>query len=304
MKRQKITFSLCFAVALFFLASITVLICPANAEKKTNKKIEGPYSFSMEVVPGVHLLAMLPEGTELAPSYLGVCAYLIKEKDGHNILIDSGLPNQREAIVQLLSAKNVKPADIEMVACTHTHSDHAGNCAFFQRQGAKIAVHKSAGEYIDGTPPFRDPNAERSPSDSRKFEAFRPDVRFSEGDVLRAGDIELRVLHTPGHTRDSCSFILKRSGKTILFAGDLNGWYIIEWGSNQKQMLASVKKARDVGADYLCFGHFFVSEDLPAFWEKLQKSVADGIFQLVDRNDYKSHIIRSGKKLLKSIDNQ
>ncbi len=300
MKRQKIAFSLCFAPALFFLGSMTVLICPAKAEKK----IEGPYSFATEIVPGVYLLAMLPEGTELAPSYLGVCAYLIKEKDGHNILIDTALPNQREAIVQLLSAKNVKPADIEMVACTHTHSDHAGNCAFFQRQGAKIAVHKSAGEYIDGTPPFRDPNAERSPSDSRMFESFRPDARFSDGDVLRAADIELRVLHTPGHTPDSCSFVLKQSGKTVLFAGDLNGWYIIEWGSSQKHMLASVRKARSIHADYVCLGHRVVSDDLPRFWDKLEHAVGDGIFQLVDRHGYSSHIERTGKKVLESIDNQ
>lgn len=175
---------------------------------------------------------------------------------------------------------------------------------FFQQQGARIAIHKLAGESIDGTPPFRDPNAGRSPSDSRTFEAFRPDVRFSDGDVLRAGDIELRVLHTPGHTPDSCSFVLNQSGKTVLFAGDLNGWYIIEWGSNQKHMLASVRKARGIHADYVCLGHRVVSDDLPRFWDKLEHVVEDGIFQLVDRHGYSSHIERTGKKVLESGPNQ
>ena len=98
--------------------------------------------------------------------------------------------------------------------------------------------------------------------------------------------------------------MLNRSGRTVLFTGDLNGWYIIEWGSNQKHMLASVRKARNIRADYLCFGHFLVSEDLPGFWDKLENSVGDGIFQLVDRYDYSSHITRTGEKVLESTRNQ
>ncbi len=300
MKRQIMGYLVYLGLGMLFLASITILSCTDEAKSK----ISGPYSFFAEIVPGVHLLAMLPEGTELAPSYLGICAYLIEGKNGRHVLIDSGLQSQRETLVRLLASQNIKPTDIEMVVCTHAHSDHAGGCAFFQQQGARIAIHKLAGESIDGTPPFRDPNAERSPSDSRKFEAFRPDIRFSDGDVLRAGGIELRVLHTPGHTPDSCSFVLKQSGKTVLFAGDLNGWYIIEWGSNQKHMLASVRKVRGIHTDYVCFGHRVVSDDLPRFWDKLEHAVEDGIFQLVDRHGYSAHIERTGKKVLESGPNQ
>ncbi len=296
MKRRILDYPPCLALGLIVVGAVMNLSCA----QKLQKPIEGPYSFSTEIVPGVHLLAMLPEGTELAPTYFGMCVYLIEGADGRDVLIDSGEKNQTNTLVQLLASKGVKPTDIEMVACTHAHSDHVGSCAFLQRHGAKIAIHQLAGEVVDSTPPFKDPQAGYSPSRGRTVEPFRPDVRFSDGDVLRAGDIELRVLHTPGHTPDSSCFVLNRQGKTILFAGDLNGWYIIEWGSDQKQMLASVRKARDAKADYVCLGHRVVTEDLPGYWEKLEQAVADGIFQLVDRHDYTSHTARSGTKLLQS----
>jgi glyoxylase-like metal-dependent hydrolase (beta-lactamase superfamily II) len=283
------------AVGVLILAALTNLNCAHNTERR----IQGPYSFTVEVVPGVHLLAMLPKGTELVPTYLGVCSYLVEGSNGRHILIDSGQQNQTETLVQLLAGQNVKPSDIEMVVCTHAHSDHVGGCAFLQRQGAKIAIHKLAGEYVDAKPPFKDPNSRRDEHE-KGIEPFRPDIRFSDGDILRAGDIELRVIHTPGHTPDSCSFVLNRSGKTILFIGDLYGWYIIEWGSDQKQMLESVRKARDVRADYVCYGHNMITEDLPGFWDKLEKSVGDGIFQLVDQHDYTSNVTRTGKKVLES----
>lgn len=118
-------------LGLLFLASITILSCTDEAKSK----ISGPYSFSAEIVPGVHLLAMLPEGTELAPTYLGMCAYLIEGKDGRHVLIDSGYQSQTETLVRLLASQNIKPTDIEMVVCTHAHSDHAGGCTFFSNRG-------------------------------------------------------------------------------------------------------------------------------------------------------------------------
>jgi hydroxyacylglutathione hydrolase len=297
--RRQTVHSHCVAVGVLILVALTNLNCALKGERR----IQGPYSFSVEVVPRVHLLAMLPKGTELVPAYLGVCSYLVEGSNGRHILIDSGQQNQTETLVQLLAGQNVKPSDIEMVVCTHAHSDHVGGCAFLQRQGAKIAIHKSAGEYVDSTPPLKDPNTKRADWD-KSIEPFRPDVRFSDGDILRTGDIELRVIHTPGHTPDSCSFVLSRLGRTILFTGDLDGWYIIEWKSNQKDMLESVKKVRNVGADYVCFGHKVVDEDVPGFWDKMEKSVAEGIFQLVDRYHYSSHVTRTGKKVLETRANQ
>jgi len=46
------------------------------------------------------------------------------------------------------------------------------------------------------------------------------DGELVDGDVLRAGAIELRCVHTPGHTPGSTSFAVEAGGKTTLYTGD------------------------------------------------------------------------------------
>ncbi len=46
------------------------------------------------------------------------------------------------------------------------------------------------------------------------------DGALVEGQSLRAGSIELQIVHTPGHTPGSCSFVAVDGGKTHVFAGD------------------------------------------------------------------------------------
>ena len=41
-----------------------------------------------------------------------------------------------------------------------------------------------------------------------------------DGRTLHAGTIELAVLHTPGHTPGSCSFVANHGGQTVVVAGD------------------------------------------------------------------------------------
>jgi len=288
-------------MGLVFILVAAVAGCGVGAKRE---RIVGPYHFSTELTPGVRLFAVLPKGTELAPTYFGMCTYLIEGDGGRYVLVDSGDAGQTETLVGMLAEAGVRPGDIEMVACTHSHSDHVGGCAFFQNEGAKIAIHEVAGDVVDSSPPFRNPDVVDSASAGWKFKAFEPDVRFSDGDILRAAGIELRVLHTPGHTPDSSSFVLERAGRKVLFVGDINGWYIIEWGSNQGQMLASVRKVRQVGAETVCFGHRVVDGELEDFWERLERSVGDGIFQLVDQHDSDDHVERSGERVLETVLNR
>ncbi|HYZ17324.1 MAG TPA: MBL fold metallo-hydrolase [Candidatus Acidoferrum sp.] len=46
------------------------------------------------------------------------------------------------------------------------------------------------------------------------------DGEIVDGDVLRAGSVTLRCVHTPGHTPGSTSFALERDAGTTLFTGD------------------------------------------------------------------------------------
>ena len=41
-----------------------------------------------------------------------------------------------------------------------------------------------------------------------------------DGTSIRAGAIEMGVLHTPGHTPGSCTFVVSHGGTTRVFTGD------------------------------------------------------------------------------------
>ncbi|MCD4762233.1 MBL fold metallo-hydrolase [bacterium] len=113
------------------------------------------------------------------------------------IIIDPGA----EAGVILKKLRKIS-GKVKYVINTHGHYDHTtANWAVKKEVLAPICIHEAERKIID----------------------FRPDKYLREGDIFKAGDIELKVIHTPGHTPGSiCLF-----GEDVVFTGDtlfLNGY--------------------------------------------------------------------------------
>lgn len=91
---------------------------------------------------------------------------------------------------------------VTAIACTHGHWDHV-DAAFDLRDAvdAPILLHPADAPVWKRTWPDR-----------------APDRDLSEGDLLVADGVELRVLHTPGHTPGSVSF--HHTASHDLFDGD------------------------------------------------------------------------------------
>ena len=82
------------------------------------------------------------------------------------------------------------------------------------------------------------------------------DVKFnSPEELLMIGGQKIICLHTPGHTPGSICIYLDRDGKRVLFAQDLHGPLLEEFGSNLGDWDRSTKKLLDLDADILCEGH-------------------------------------------------
>ena len=133
------------------------------------------------------------EKLELGP--YGTNAYIVVcQKTRDSVLIDT--PAEANIILDKLEGTNPK-----YILLTHNHMDHLG--AFSElRSKLKVPV---AAHALD---------AGRLPS--------QPEMLLNDGDTISVGNLELEVLHTPGHTPGSLCFKIGRyliSGDTIFTAG-------------------------------------------------------------------------------------
>ena len=88
------------------------------------------------------------------------------------------------------------------VVCTHAHDDHVNRAPeLADRFDAPILVHPAEAPLWEMTHPDR-----------------APDRPLADGDVLRAGGVELRVIATPGHSPGSSC--LYAPGLGTVFTGD------------------------------------------------------------------------------------
>ena len=104
---------------------------------------------------------------------------------------------------------------VEVIVHTHTHVDHVGCTAELQQaSGAAASIHEGDRFLYDLLPVQAALIGTELPVKADM------DGALVDGRTVTAGGIELAVLHTPGHTPGSCSFVVKDAGKAILLAGD------------------------------------------------------------------------------------
>lgn len=83
--------------------------------------------------------------------------------------------------------------DVEWILNTHGHFDHInGNNVAVEMTGAKIIGHNSS--------------------------TFHVDNKVDHGDIFSIGNLEVRVLFTPGHSPDEICFFVNNQ---VLFTGDV-----------------------------------------------------------------------------------
>jgi len=189
-----------------------------------------------EIVPGVYQLKVPIPNNPLENTNV----YLIRGHNGY-ALIDAGW-NDDAALKSLhdqLSDIGVEFHDISQILITHAHHDHYGLAGRLRElSGATIALHEqdhrflnpqysSFDEYLDGIESWFRGNGvpEHELPASRMFATMRrtaasvlPDVTLNDGDVISAGDFNLQVIWTPGHSPGHVCFY--EPERKILFAGD------------------------------------------------------------------------------------
>jgi len=145
------------------------------------------------------------------------CSILADEASKAGVIIDPGdEPSRLLDIVRDLGIK------VTHLLHTHCHLDHiTGTRAVKEATGAKILIHPKDRFLYDHL-------KEQYASMVRLFGVSLPggdgalpfDAKLSDGAQIPLGSHRLKVVHTPGHTPGSCSFLLEGEGERRLFTGD------------------------------------------------------------------------------------
>jgi metallo-beta-lactamase class B len=132
-----------------------------------------------------------------------LAVYLITTPEGH-ILINTGVNDSVAPIRANIEALGFKFTDIKLLLGTHGHWDHVAGMAEIKRiTGAQMMMHEEDTPLVEsgGSMDYRFPQG-RGPV----FEPVKVDRQLKEGDKVKLGDVELTVIHHPGHTKGSTSF--------------------------------------------------------------------------------------------------
>jgi len=151
------------------------------------------------------MLRMLTVGSLFTNCYVVWC-----DKTKEAIVVDPGFDRQGEAerVLGVLEENRLK---VKYVVDTHGHPDHVcGNGVVKGATGASVLIHELDAAMLGET------GKKLAALFGFHVESPVADGFLKDGDVVRFGDVGLRVLHTPGHSPGSVSLV----GVGCVFTGD------------------------------------------------------------------------------------
>ncbi len=175
------------------------------------------------------------------------CYFIIDEKSQTCIIVDPA--DDIEIIMQKLSDKGLK---CEKIILTHGHFDHILALEELrERTGSPVYIHKEDNEML-----FDPEKSLMSFYAGSSKTCKGADILLSDGDVIDFHGNAIEVMHTPGHTKGSCCYIVGShliSGDT-LFRGSIGRYDF--YGGDYDTILSSLEKICKLETDYRIYpGH-------------------------------------------------
>ncbi|MBO5302807.1 MAG: MBL fold metallo-hydrolase [Lachnospiraceae bacterium] len=135
------------------------------------------------------------------------CYFAIHEDTKEMLVIDPG--DEALHLIEKIKACGAKPVAILL---THGHFDHASAAQeIAENFGIQIYAHEDEKETLEN------PSINLCGMVGIK-EIYHADCYVKDGEILNLAGFEIKVLHTPGHTKGGCCYYIEK--EQAVFSGD------------------------------------------------------------------------------------
>jgi glyoxylase-like metal-dependent hydrolase (beta-lactamase superfamily II) len=138
------------------------------------------------------------------------CYVITCPKTKEGIIIDPGFNNEIEA-EKILKFIEKNEIELRYIVNTHGHPDHTCGNGFVKRKfDTPIMIHKNDAHLLGASA--------QAIAEALGFKTHSPeaDILLEDGNSVKFGQVSLKVMHTPGHSRGSTSLV----GENEVFTGD------------------------------------------------------------------------------------
>lgn len=134
------------------------------------------------------------------------CYVVYDEKSLDAVVIDPG--DEPDRVMKFINSKNLKTSTI---VCTHAHFDHTGGIGRIrEKTGARVMLH------IDDLEIYTRAESQGAIWGFSIVPPPHPDIFVQDDDEVVAGEVRLKVIHTPGHSPGGICL----RGEGVVFTGD------------------------------------------------------------------------------------
>lgn len=136
--------------------------------------------------------------------------YIVFDQESKEIMVVDPAGDV-DKIIEMI---NILKGNLKYIFLTHCHGDHiAGVTELKEKMGGKILIHRFDSEGLND----KNINLTLFMEGFSEIE-LEADSRVDDEDLIHLGNLELKVIHTPGHTKGgACLYI---ESKKLLLSGD------------------------------------------------------------------------------------
>lgn len=136
------------------------------------------------------------------------CYIVDDEESKETMVIDPA--GEADRIIEML---DILEAKLKYIYLTHCHGDHIGAVQELKNKyNCKVLIHRNDAE---GLSDYKTNLTSYMEMGKIELDA---DSRVDDGDLIHLGNLELKVIHTPGHTKGGSSLFCEK--EKCLFSGD------------------------------------------------------------------------------------